>query len=843
MITNNKTLKLSIISIIIFIGSFIYFEYTMVQKYFIQNLQKEQKLVVTVYNQNLKDINYRYTKRVQNIFTDENFIKAITTNNRELLKGVILKKYKKLQEENNYIKKLTLTDINNITLFRAHKPKEYGDDLTNIRPIIKKVNEIKKSLYGFETGKHGIPYRITVPIVLNNIHYGVFELGISTAYFSSNINTLTNNSVNTTVLLDKKVLKYFVKDMNVENYPIKRGYVAPKFNQFFEPLLEFIDFNNSITQMKIDDKYYLVNSSFKIKSFDKTSFGMILVAYDISDDIYTQHKEIIRVLLIMIFFILTIYTILRFYEKELIKQKKSYEMLFQNSTDGILIIKNNKFIDCNNSVLKMLNCEDKNKILHVHPSSLSPKVQPDGQDSFLKANDMITKALENGSHRFEWVHKRKDGENFWCEVALTSMHINGEDIIHTSWRDITSVKDSEKVAQNIIEQKTKEYKIAMQTAQNANNAKSQFLANMSHEIRTPLNAIMGFIELLKEDEQNEDKKKYLKTIDKSSHNLLEIINDILDFSKIESNLIELEYRDYNPLDEFESIVELFKARVLEKNITFDISIDKNLPNHINSDALRIKQVIINLLSNAIKFTSANKTVSFKVEFKDNTLSVYIKDEGIGIASDKLQTIFKPFTQADNSTTRKFGGTGLGLTISSELIKALGGKLEVKSQLNIGSEFYFAIPVKVIDKEIRRDTETIKDEEKLSGHILLVEDNKANQMFMKVILKKMGFTFEIANNGLEALERFPKLTCQNGKTKYDVILMDENMPNMNGIEATNRILEIEKELDLPHTPIIALTANALKGDRERFLDAGMDEYLTKPVNKKKLVNILTKVLND
>ena len=840
MITNNKILKFSIVSIIIFIGSFIYFEYTMMQRYFEQNLKKEQKLVVTVYNQNIKDINYRYKKRVQNIFTNESFIKGITTNNREILKKVLLKKYIKLQKENKYIKKMTLTDTNNITLFRAHKPEDYGDDLTNIRPIIKKANETKEVLYGFETGKHGIPYRVTVPIIINNIHYGVFELGLSTEYFSNNINTLTNNSVNTTLLLDKQVLKYFSKDVNRDNYPIKRGYVAPKFNDFFEPLLKHIDFKKAITQMELDDKYYLVNSSFKLKSFDNTAFGMILVAYDISEDIHIQDKEIIRVFLIMLFFIFAIYSILKFYEKELKKQKKSYEMLFKNSTDGILIIKNNKFIDCNDSVLKMLNYKDRNKLLNIHPSQLSPKIQPDGKNSFLKANDMLNKALENGSHRFEWVYKRKDGEQFWCEVALTSMHINGEDIIHTSWRDITSVKDSEKAAQNIIEQKTKEYKIAMQIAQNANKAKSQFLANMSHEIRTPLNAIMGFIELLKDDEQNGDKLNYLKTIDKSSHNLLEIINDILDFSKIESNLIDLEYRDFNTMDEFESIVELFRARVKEKNINFVVDIDTNLPKHLNSDILRIKQVIINLISNAIKFTPNNKTVVFKIKYENEKLNISIKDEGIGIAQDKLQTIFEPFTQADNSTTRKFGGTGLGLTISSKLIVAIGGELNVKSEINVGSEFYFTIPVKYV--EIKDETiDTLTIENKLSGHILLVEDNEANQMFMKIILKKMGFTFDIAFNGFDALVRFPRLTCEGNKTKYDVILMDENMPNMGGIEATKKILEIEKEYKLPHTPIIALTANALKGDRERFLSAGMDEYLTKPLNKKKLAEILSKFL--
>ncbi|MEA3498293.1 MAG: ATP-binding protein, partial [Campylobacterota bacterium] len=524
------------------------------------------------------------------------------------------------------------------------------------------------------------------------------------------------------------------------------------------------------------------------------------------------------------------------------QQIDSYKTLFQNSSDGILIIKDNHIVDCNKAVVKMLKYDSETKILNTHPSELSPKQQPDGKDSFTKANQMIEIANEEGSNRFEWKQLRKDGEEFWCEVSLTAMHIDGEDIIHTSWRDITAVKEIEKISNNIIEKKTKEYKGAMKKAQDANNAKSEFLANISHEIRTPLNAIMGFIDLLKEDEQNKDKIKYLKTIDKSSHNLLEIINDILDFSKIENNKIELEYIDNNPLDEFESIVELFKARVKEKNIVFKVNIDKNLPDYISSDSLRIKQVVINLLSNAIKFTSENKIVELNIIYKNEKLEISVKDQGIGVSKDKQKTIFEPFTQADNSTTRKFGGTGLGLTISSKLIKAMGGELKIISEVGVGSEFYFTIPIKTVDLKEKSDKK-IDDDIKLSGHILLVEDNKANQMFMKVILKKMGFTFDIAFNGLEALERFPKITCEDGKRKYDLILMDENMPNMNGIEATKRILEIEQEYNLPHTPIIALTANALKGDRERFLNAGMDEYLTKPVDKKKLSETLAKLLGE
>lgn len=376
-------------------------------------------------------------------------------------------------------------------------------------------------------------------------------------------------------------------------------------------------------------------------------------------------------------------------------------------------------------------------------------------------------------------------------------------------------------------------------AQEEAKIKSEFLTNISHEIRTPLNSIMGFTDFLKEKEDDKEKIKYLNTIDKASNHLLEIINDILDFSKIEKNQINLEYREFNILDKIESIHELYKESMLEKNLTFNLRKDKDIPKYIYSDSLKIKQVIINLVSNAIKFTEHGKTIEVSVSYTNGNLNISVKDEGIGITKDKQKTIFEAFNQADNSTTREYGGTGLGLTISYKLIEALGGVLKLKSAPNIGSEFYFSIPAKIVHVESKKDADIKDKPTKLSGHILLVEDNKANQMFMKVLLKKLGLTFDIAFNGLEAIDKFEN---NQNETKYDLILMDENMPNTNGIEATKNILKMEKDLKLSHTPIVALTANSLEGDRERFLNAGMDEYLTKPVDKNKLSLVLQEFLN-
>lgn len=365
----------------------------------------------------------------------------------------------------------------------------------------------------------------------------------------------------------------------------------------------------------------------------------------------------------------------------------------------------------------------------------------------------------------------------------------------------------------------------------ANKAKSEFLANMSHEIRTPLNAIQGFVSLLKEESKGTKAHEYVEIIEESSKNLLLIIEDILDLSKIEHNKLELEYIDFDARKEFCLVVDIFKAIASKKNINIYLNIEKNVPKYLKSDPLRLKQVISNLLSNGIKFTNDGKNIFVDISYPNGHLSVSVKDEGIGIEKEKLIKIFDAFEQEDTSTTRKYGGTGLGLTISASLVKLFGGTLKVESTKGQGSRFYFSIPVKegvCIEKN-----EVYEQKVKLNKHLLLVEDNKTNQLFINVLLKKLSITVDIANDGLEAIELFEK-------NRYDVILMDEDMPNMNGIETTKKILQLEQVKKLPHTPIIAFTANALKGDRDRFLQAGMDEYLTKPLDKNKLIEAIEKL---
>jgi CheY-like chemotaxis protein len=389
----------------------------------------------------------------------------------------------------------------------------------------------------------------------------------------------------------------------------------------------------------------------------------------------------------------------------------------------------------------------------------------------------------------------------------------------------------------IIKHKDKELIKSLEKTKEAEQHKSIFLANMSHEIRTPLNAIMGFVDLLAEDEVNNVKKNYLSTIQKSGNMLLNLINDVLDFSKIDNGKLDIN-KEIFVLDELiDLLINLYSPMIERKGLVLHRSIDKNIVKYINSDFLRIKQVLTNLISNAIKFTPSGGSITIDITLSHNKEAVLfnIIDTGIGIAHKNHQKIFELFSQAEKTTTENFGGTGLGLSISSQLVSLLGGTIGIKSELSKGSCFYFDIPIGDVAYEKITHHEVIQKEKIITTytqHVLLVEDNITNQKFMEIILSKHKLTFDIASDGNEALELFKK-------NNYDMIFMDENMPNMNGIESTKLIRIFEKEIKKNYTPIIALTANALIGDEERFKIAGMDEYLSKPLNREKLAEILVK----
>ena len=378
-------------------------------------------------------------------------------------------------------------------------------------------------------------------------------------------------------------------------------------------------------------------------------------------------------------------------------------------------------------------------------------------------------------------------------------------------------------------------------AKMANAAKSEFLANMSHEIRTPMNGVIGMIQLLEDTPLSVEQRDYVKTIRRSGELLLTIINDILDLSKIEAGKIELKPSAFNIRELLSELNSFFNTRLLEKNIEFVVQIASDIPDWLICDSLYLKQILVNLISNAIKFTPKYGATVLQLFLKsrvDNNISIRfaISDTGIGIPEERQTAIFKAFTQADSSVTRQFGGTGLGLTICDRLVKILGGSLKLQSKTGVGSVFFFDCTFQAATTSQEFLDNTDEDRiPKIHLNILAAEDNVVNQKLLTKILETAGHKVTIATDGIEAVELFDG-------NEFDIILMDIQMPRLDGVDATRKIRLIEGEQRRKKIPIIAVTAHALQGDRERYLSNGMDGYLAKPINRDNLLQLIINMVN-
>ena len=385
-----------------------------------------------------------------------------------------------------------------------------------------------------------------------------------------------------------------------------------------------------------------------------------------------------------------------------------------------------------------------------------------------------------------------------------------------------------------------------EVAQAALEAKSNFLANMSHEIRTPMNAIYGMAELLEEREFSPEDKGYIATIKNSSENLLSIINEILDFSKIDSGKMNIENAPYDVCNMLQDVISIICFRLRDKNVLLETDIAADIPASLIGDEMRIRQILINLLNNAVKFTNRGViTLTMKWENQGKTgglLRISVKDTGIGISEENLQKLFTAFGQLDTKKNRNVEGTGLGLVICKEIADLMGGSIGVTSVVKEGSEFYVSIPQKVYDPtpcNFKSDLDGaygINRTQQVSfiaprAKVLIVDDNKVNQQVARELMKLFGFDAFIAESGQEAIDKVEKRTV-----KYDVIFMDHMMPFMDGIEATYQIRMLDDDY-AKTVPIVALTANAIKGVEKQFTDAGMNDYISKPIRLEHLAEVL------
>jgi len=431
---------------------------------------------------------------------------------------------------------------------------------------------------------------------------------------------------------------------------------------------------------------------------------------------------------------------------------------------------------------------------------------------------------------FETIHYKKDGTSIDVEVSSQGNILGNKSVLLSIVRDITERKRTQ---QEII--------LAMEKAEAANAAKSQFLANMSHEIRTPMNGIIGMIDITLMTDLKEEQREYLTVVKTSTMSLLRILNDILDYSKIEAGKIDLEKVPFDLRNTMNEVMDLFETSARQKGLGLTLNLDKSIPKNINGDSVRLRQVISNLVGNGIKFTSQGQiTVNvdlIAIDDSNITLQFVVEDTGLGIAEDKIEKLFKRFSQIDESTTRQFGGTGLGLAISQKLIEIMGGEIGVKSKENIGSTFFFTAVFGLIEGDCGMRQRNIQ--ENLTSEyqntqikkVLLAEDDLVSRNMVTIILKKKGFEVVAVEDGREAVYAFEQ-------EKFDLVLMDINMPHLDGYSAATAIRMKEKNRN-SHTPIIAMTAYGLKGDREKCLNSGMDDFISKPINIKEVMNIIYK----
>ncbi|OYY95846.1 MAG: hypothetical protein B7Y41_00740 [Hydrogenophilales bacterium 28-61-23] len=510
-------------------------------------------------------------------------------------------------------------------------------------------------------------------------------------------------------------------------------------------------------------------------------------------------------------------------------ERTKFQTLFETNTDGIVILNRQGFSDCNPATLEMFRMNRVEDFLKRKPEDLGVESQPCGTPPYMLAERHIQQAVEKGHAFFKWTARRPDGSTFPAEIALHAMNLDGEPVIQAIMRDVSAQKEVEAALEG-----------ARDAALAANEMKSQFVANVSHEIRTPMNGILGMTQLLLGSDLNPRQREYADTIARSAEALMGVINDLLDFSKIEAGRMNVESIDFNLGAVLKDVIDLYLPRAEAKQLVLRLERGEDLPEWVRGDPLRLRQILLNLLDNAIKFTHEGE-IRVSVTWIDaapNQCLFTISDTGIGMSEETQKRIFQAFSQADGSVSRKYGGTGLGLTICRQLAELMGGDLNLHSAPDQGSTFRLRLPLsKAHAGHLAATTGRPADTDTLrfpGVEVLIVEDNPINQKLLGFMLKNLGVTVHLADDGKTAFDLLES-------ADVDLVLMDCQMPGWDGLTATRALREREEKEARKRVPIIALSANAMPGYDEICRQAGMDDYMAKPLKEDDLAQTLARWL--
>lgn len=766
-----------------------------------------------------------------------------------------VKLYRQLYDKYEYLKTKGVLQFHFHTpdsksFLRFHYPHKFGDSLVGLRYTVEYANTNLKPIIGFESGRVVSGFRAVYPIVYNGKHFGSVELSIPMTAFKQKISSYYRDRRFILLIPSKDKKKLFLEQYKLYTIsPIDENWIVEDPDKNF---VNYTDKNNTsftklVSKLKYVDNFVknLKNGKHESIAIRENNLWYVitvtplfdinnnltgnLISFEKSDILKNIYENYILDLLFSLIFTLSIIGILIFLifqNNKMSNQNKWINLIMDNLYDGIFVLDKNGVITfINNSVERLLKYskndlvgKDSHSLFHHHINREECKIFS------------VIKNKRNYLDRE--IFYTKCGNKLTVDVATVYFEMDKEPYSVVIFRDISKQIAYENILINLREE-----------AQSANDAKSRFLAMVSHELRTPLNGILGAVDILKSSNIPTKFSELLDIVDDSSNRLLNLVNDLLDFEKITKSEFKLNERSFLLKKSLERVYKMFLTSCNKKGLKYDLLFDDNFTNCVIGDQARFEQVLINLLSNAIKFTKKGyiKLIASSNSMTDErvVVEIKVKDSGIGIKKEFLETIFEPFTQVESGLNRKYSGTGLGLSISKKLAKHMDGDLFVDSEYGKGSTFIFKAILKkadcsnLLENVHNSNIEKLEDINLNGLKVLIVEDDITNQVIISKILNSMGCKTDIAVNGKIAVEMVKS-------NFYDLVLMDIQMPVMDGIDATKIIISEREDLPNKDIKIVCLSANVSKEIIAQCIDVGMYDSLPKPVTRKSFVELFKKL---